>query len=532
MQALFNKFIQYYNQKNRIWIPLIAGAAYALGLPPFNSLLHPALTFFPLLSFVICLPLFLISLNPSLKRAAWHAYLFGLIASGCQFYWIAFVVPEGLWHLVLIGVVLACLYEGVYFLALGLLFRWSRKKFPVLYVLVFPSLWVLVEYLRSLGEISFPWNLIGYSLTPLLPLSQLASLTGVFGLSFMVVLGNVLVWKFASNLRRKGSIDRRLLVFAVMLVAVSVWGFIRMKTAVPANAKTVTIAALQSNIDQNHWGNNSLDSSFEIVETLVRRAALNKPDLIIMPESALLCYLTRRPSLADRVASWSRELNIPLIVGALHWDNAPKGSPSEYYVYNTAYYLDPATSRFSPYYKIKLVPFSETLPFKGVFPILSRVNLGQADFRSGKDYTVFSIGNTIKAGPFICYEIIYPGFVRDRVNRGANLLVNITNDGWFGKTSGAFQHATMARMRCIENGVPLARAANTGITMLVDQFGRILKRKEIYTRTYLTGSLSVGRIPTLYTRIGDWPVWLSAFIVLVGVGLVVVKRFKKSNTNK
>jgi apolipoprotein N-acyltransferase len=90
----------------------------------------------------------------------------------------------------------------------------------------------------------------------------------------------------------------------------------------------------------------------------------------------------------------------------------------------------------------------------------------------------------------------------------------------------------MARMRCIENGVPLARAANTGITMLVDQFGRILKRKEIYTRTYLTGSLSVGRIPTLYTRIGDWPVWLSAFIVLVGVGLVVVKRFKKSNTNK
>jgi apolipoprotein N-acyltransferase len=530
MQSLFNKLIQYYNQKNRIWIPLVAGAAYALGLPPFNSLLHPALTFFPLLSFVICLPLLLISLNPSLKRAAWHSYLFGLIASGCQFYWIAFVVPEGLWHLVLIGVLLACLYEGVYFLALGLLFRLCRKKFPVLYVLVFPSLWVLVEYLRSLGEISFPWNLIGYSLTPLLPLSQLASLTGVFGLSFVVVLGNVLLWKFASNLRRKGSIDRGLPVFAAVLVAVSVWGFIRMKTAAPTNAKTVTIAALQSDIDQNHWGNNSLDSSFEIVETLVRRAAKEKPDLIIMPESALLCYLINRPMLADRVASWSRELGIPLIVGALHWDNAPKGSSSEYYVYNTAYYLDPATARFSPYYKIKLVPFSETLPFKGVFPILSRVNLGQADFRSGRDFTVFSIGNTIKAGPFICYEIIYPGFVRERVKRGANLLVNITNDGWFGKSSGAFQHATMARMRCIENGVPLARAANTGITMLVDQFGRILKRKEIYTRTYLSGSLNVGRIPTLYTSLGDWPVWLSVFIVLVGVGLIVIRRFKKVKT--
>ncbi|HUI92296.1 MAG TPA: apolipoprotein N-acyltransferase [Chitinivibrionales bacterium] len=528
MQPLLNKLVGYYNQKNRLWLPLAAGAAYALGLPPFNSLLHPAFTLFPLLSFVICLPLFLISLNPSFKRAVWHSYLFGLIASGCQFYWIAFVVPEGLWHLVLIGVALACLYEGLYFLLLGVLFRWSRKKFPTLYVLVFPALWVLVEYVRGLGEISFPWNLIGYSLTPLLPLSQLASVTGVFGLSFVVVLGNVLVWKFVSILRRKGAIDRGLPVFAAALIAVGAWGFVRMKTASPAHAKTMTIAALQSDIDQNHWGANSLDSSFDIVETLVRRAAKDRPDLIIMPESALLCYLIRRPMLADRVASWAKELHVPMIVGALHWDNAPKGSAREYFVYNSAFYLDPNTLTFTPYYKMRLVPFSEALPFQGIFPILSRVNLGQADFKTGNDPVVFSIGPVMRAAPFICYEIIYPDLVRQRVKRGANLLVNITNDGWFGKTSGAFQHATMARMRCIENGVPLARSANTGVTMLVDQFGRVLCRKEIYTRTYLTGKLSIGRIPTLYTRLGDWPVIMSLVVVLAGIGMIVIRRFSKA----
>jgi apolipoprotein N-acyltransferase len=527
MQALFASFINYYNEKNRFWIPLLAGAGYALAMPPFNSLLHPAFTFFPLLSFVMCLPLFMVSRNRSFKRAALHAYFFGFVASGCQFYWIAFVVPEGLWHLVLIGVVLACLYEGLYFLALGLLFRWCGKQFPKFFIVLFPACWVLMEYLRSLGEISFPWNFAGYALTSLLPLSQVASLTGVYGLSFIVIFGNMVVWKFLTDTRRGRSAIMPPLVFAAMLAGLSVWGFVRMKTALPSGAKQVTIAALQGNIDQNHWGNNSLDSSFIIFDELVKKAGLQKPDLIIMPESALLCYLLRRPQLSQRVEAWAKELGIPFVVGALHWDHAPAGSPDDYLVYNTAFYLDPLTRQFTPYYKMRLVPFSEALPFEGIFPILSRVNLGQADFKSGKDPVVFSIGNTIKAGPFICYEIIYPDFVRDRVRRGANLLVNITNDGWFGKSSGAFQHATMARMRCIENGVPLARSANTGITMLVDQFGRILGRKEIYRRTFLVGSLNVARIPTLYTKLGDWPVLISAILVFYSVVMVGVRRFRK-----
>jgi apolipoprotein N-acyltransferase len=529
LSSAFSRFTSCAASKHGLWIACAGGAFYALAMPPFNGLLHPAFTFVPLLSFGMCLPLFLVSLTPSLRSAAWRAFLFGLTASGCQFYWIACVVPEGLWHLVLIGVALVCLYEGLYFLALGLLFRWSRKTFPALFVVVFPGIWVVVEYLRSLGEISFPWNSVGYALTPLLPLSQLASVTGVYGLSFAVILGNVLAWKFLSRLKRKGSMDLALPAFAAVLVGISVWGFARMNAGLPADVKPKTIALLQGNIDQNHWGNNSLDSSFSIFEELLKKVTLDKPDLVVMPESALLCYLLRRPQLAMRVSAWSRELGEPIIMGALHWDPAPRGSRDDYLVYNTAFYVDPVSQKYTPYYKMKLVPFSETLPFTGVFPILSRVNLGQADFKTGKDPVVFSIGNGVRAGPFICYEIIYPGFVRDRVKRGANLLVNITNDGWFGKTSGAFQHATMARMRSIENGVPLARAANTGITMLVDQFGRVKGKTNLYTRTFLEGNLRIARIPTLYTTLGDWPVLVSVLFIAYGIVLVVIRRTRRKN---
>ncbi len=530
--SILSRFTNISASKHGLWIASLGGVFYALAMPPFNGLLHPVFTFFPLLSFFACLPLFLVSLAPKRSSAAWRSYLFGFVACGCQFYWIAFVVPEGLWHLVVIGVLIICLYEGLYYLLLGMLFRFTIKKFPSLAVIIFPSIWVLLDYQRTLGEISFPWNFAGYALAPLLPLAQVASITGVFGLTFAVILGNMLAWKFLSSLKRKGAVRLGLPVFAIVLAAVSVWGYFRMKQGPSPDVNPVKIALLQGNIDQNHWTNTSLDTSFAVMESLLKEAALAKPDLVITPESALLCYLLRRPQLVERVIGWLNIIRVPMIVGALHWDPAPRNNGRDYFVYNTAFFLDPVTQKFSPYCKMNLVPFSETLPFTGVFPILSRVNLGQADFKAGRDPVVFAMGKTVRAAPFICYEIIYPGSVRERVVRGANLLVNITNDGWFGRSSGAFQHATMARLRTIENGVPLARAANTGITMFVDQYGRITKKTDIYTRTCLSGGLSVYRIPTLYTKVGDWPVLLSVFIVLMAVGLFLIRKYTRPKVIK
>ncbi len=514
--------------KNRFWVPLLFGIAYCLGVPPVNGFLHPALSLFPLLGFFICLPLFGFSSLQSIKRSALYCVLFGMAASAGQFYWIAFVVPEGLWPLILVGVVLITIYESVYFLVLGLGFRFLRGKFPKAYPFLFAALWVMVEYLRSLGEISFPWNFAGYTLTPFLWLAQAASVCGVFGLSYIVILGNGLIWKFCGHIVRKQKISWGLPVFVCFLIVISIAGALRMHKGTTDATKNIKVSVLQGNIDQNHWTNTSLDSSFMIFDTLVARAHNDNPDLLVMPESALLCYLLRQPALRRHVVGWSLETKTPMILGSLHWDYSQKGSKPDYAVYNTALFLDTARPVFEKYYKMTLVPFSEVLPFKGIFPVLSRVNLGQADFASGKDPVVFSIGQKIKAAPFICYEIIYPSIVRQRILRGANLLVNITNDGWFGKSSGAYQHAAMARMRCIENGVCLARSANSGFSMFVDQYGRILGKTDLYTRTFLTRAVSLDKKPTLYSKFGDWPVLLSALLCAVALIAILIRKSRRS----
>jgi apolipoprotein N-acyltransferase len=201
---------------------------------------------------------------------------------------------------------------------------------------------------------------------------------------------------------------------------------------------------------------------------------------------------------------------VPLILGSIDWQDAPSGSSYDYYVHNAAFFVDTGSLAFLPYYKIRLVPFSEAMPFEGAVPILSRVNLGEADFHPGTDQTIFQIGPSVRAGPLICYESIFPDFVRNRVRRGANLLVNITNDGWFGRSSGPRHHAMMARMRSIENGVPLARCANSGISMFVDPLGRVLGQTGLYERTVLVRAIPRYTLPTVYTRFGDWFVLLCA----------------------
>ena len=141
--------------------------------------------------------------------------------------------------------------------------------------------------------------------------------------------------------------------------------------------------------------------------------------------------------------------------------------------------------------------------------ILSRINLGEADFSKGVEAKNFEIKKGIFAAPFIWFEVLFPNFVRNRVLNGTNLLVNITNDGWWGRSLGPYHHAAMSRMRSIENGVSMARCANSGITMFIDQFGRILSTTTLYERTVLTQSLKIKTIPTLYTKYGNWFVWFS-----------------------
>jgi apolipoprotein N-acyltransferase len=527
LQDCLKKTTAYYLSGARWWMPLCAGVLYSFALPPLNHETHWSLALFPFLSFVILLPLAAFAVQHSLKRAVLHTFLFGYTAALGQYHWLIFDKVEGLWHFVIIGLLLTSAVVGSLYLAAGLLFRIAMRFFPRAYVIIFPALWVLIDYCRTLGDCAFPWAFLGYALTPLLPLAQMASVTGIWGLTFLIVLGNMLIWQFlrkaylgAANIKQLGLLT----AFAAFLLVASSCGWSRMRHYSGLPRHSVTISLLQPNIDQFHWSNDMLDATFAACESLMVNAAPEKPGLMVLPESALLCYITHRQEYKERLVAVIRRVRTPLIFGSLDWKPASSGSSYDPYVYNTAFYIDTGAAGFKSYHKMKLVPFSEALPFEWLFPLLSRVNLGEADFHRGTEQTVFSTGTNVKAAPFICYESIFPDFVRRRVQQGVNLMVNITNDGWFGKSSGPYHHAMMARMRSIENGVSLARCANSGISMFVDPVGAINGTTGLYQKAILTRSVSLNALPTLYTKYGDWFVAGCGILTCCAIALAALKR--------
>jgi apolipoprotein N-acyltransferase len=423
-------------------------------------------------------------------------------------------------------------YLGLIFLSAGLLFRIVYKTTGRFYMVLFPAIWVSIDFFRSVGEIAFPWSFLGYSFAPILPFAQVASITGVWGLTFIAVGMNVLIFDllvcYYSN---ENQVQKwiHLTIGFLCLIAIGLWGNARIKKPLAGDSKK--IAVLQTNIDQLHWGNNSLDTAFTITEKMVKDAAAQNVDLIVGPESALLCFVDRKVEHRTRVQGWVDSINKPLMLGGLHWDRAPEGSMYEYYIYNSAFFIEPSRPILH-YNKQMLVPFSERMPFENSIPILSRVNLGEADFMSGNEPVVFHT-DSIRAAPFICYEVIFPSFVQERLKKNANVIVMITNDGWFGKTSGPYQHAAMARMRAIENRIAIVRCANSGFSMFIDGYGRVSGVTKLYTRTTAYGNVLLRNADSFYAKYGDWFLILCMLIASSGLAIVLTMSiFKKVKIQK
>ncbi len=537
MNTQFRSFLKtavtWYKAKDRWWVPLAAGLLYTICHPPFNHETHPLLFIFPFTVFVTTIPLFFFALEESRKSAFLKSYLFGITASATQFYWLANVVVEGVWLLILLSLFLLTLFIALLFMVYGMIFRYMVKIFGPLYIIIFPAIWIVIEFIRTLGDISFPWELSGYALTPILPLVQFASVTGVYGLSFLVILGNIVIWELIKAFYSTDALRSKIVqftIFCLFLILITAWGTLRLNKHRDFN-NSIRISLIQNNIDQANWeGRISLDTSMTITEQMVYTAAQEKPDLMLFPESGIYCYLERNRKSRMQVLSWSDSIKIPMILGALHFEREIDNPYYKYRVYNAIFFLAEGKKVFERYFKIKLVPFSEGLPFEGILPVLSRVNLGESDFHRGTEEMYFSIHDKWHSAPFLCYEIIFPDFVRRRVRAGANVLVNLTNDGWFGRSTAPFHHAAMARMRTIENGVSLARCANSGISMLVDPVGRIVCKTGLYERTILTGKIPYDRIGTIYNAFGDWVIWVSLLLIAGAFVYATVLKIKRRIT--
>ncbi len=482
---------------------------------------------FPLgfLSFVALVPLFFAIKGVSHKGASLLGLVSGTIFFCGLLYWVPFVEVEGATRFYLtVGVMLLWVYLGLWVAIFSFLSAAATKKLGWLGFLSIPFLWTALEFTRSLSsQVGFPWGSLGYTLSYYPRFIQFASITGLPGVTWLIIAANVLFYLLLANIRvrRKAGGFAACLVFFVSLP----WLHGTISIGNPVRSEgTMQVGLLQVNVDPavKRGGRLYRDFRMEILKRETKRAAEMGADLVIWPETAVPGALSLNSRYRNMVEELSRELEVPILTGTTGVILRTKG---RYNYYNTATLITPKEGLSQDYNKIYLVPFSEKLPFDDIFPFLKSVDFGQANFSPGKSYTIFSHPK----GDFsalICFESIFPRLVRQFVRREAKLLVNITEDSWFGRTAGPYQHAQMAVLRAIEYRIAIARCANTGVSMTIDPYGRIRNRTAIFTRAIVTDTLPLGGGTTFYARYGDLFAW-SCLAIALGFALLVATREKR-----
>jgi apolipoprotein N-acyltransferase len=388
------------------------------------------------------------------------------------------------------------------------------QRFGPLGLLLAPVTWVSAEYARAHIFGGFPWIPLGNAVVSLLPLAQLASVLGVYGLSWLLALLNAL---FAYVAMTSGRRRVAAVVTAVVLVAAtSLWGALRIREGrLTREGSALKVALIQGNVPQDEkWDPSRAEAIFGRYLRMTRDAAAAGAELIIWPESATPFYFDEDPRSALRVRELVNEIRVPLLFGT---DEIEPGSPPKYY--NSAFMLNESGTTAAVYRKMFLVPFGEYVPFGTLLTFVGPLVEAVSAFSPGQRVTMLPVHGHMMSTA-ICYEVVYPHLIRQGVLEGAELLTTITNDAWYGETSAPFQHFELAAMRAIEQGRYLARAANTGISGIVDPYGRVTVRTELFETTAPIGEVRFIQERTVYARIGDLAAQLAVLIMLVGCAKV------------
>ena len=381
---------------------------------------------------------------------------------------------------------------------------------PLTFFALAPCVWVALEYARTFLFTGFPWELLGYSQFKVLPLIQIADMFGVYGVSFCIVLGNAaLVMVFLAFTKKDWHarmVTRRLAagsLFTFVIIFGLVWfyGTWRMQAvdAVSSKAPVARIAIIQGNIDQTiKW-----DPAFQQASTLKyinlsMQSKADRPDLVVWPETATPFYFLHNTKLSQLVIKGVQDTGVDLLFGSPSF--RPGKNRVEYY--NSAYLIGAEPKVYERYDKAHLVPFGEYVPLHKWLPFINKMVEGVGDFHAGKP------GQTIgwkdyNIGIQICYEIIFPKLSRLMAQNNAALLVNITNDAWYGRSSAPYQHFSMAIFRAVENRRALIRAANTGISGFIDPAGRIIASTRLFEDAVITRPMPMLHLSTWYSRFGD-----------------------------
>ncbi len=484
---------------------------------------------FSFLAWIALIPL-LVSIQDKAPRSA---FKLGFIAGFFHFitlmYWIIVVLKQygnlplavSLLALLLLSLFLA-LYPGLFSC---LTCQMNHGPFSIFFMAAF---WVSLEYARAHLVTGFPWCLLGYSQYEHLAIIQIANLFGIYGVSFLIVLVNGLIFQ---SFFRKTGVKRTFLkwewLFVALLTAgILTYGFhqVTQKEARTKTAPQISAAAVQANIDQSvKWKPAYQSQTLQTYFRLSRSVADSKPALIVWPETALPFFYQDAPGFSPKMRGLSNELGAALLFGS----PAYKRINRKIRYYNRAYMITPDVT-FTQYYdKRHLVPFGEYVPLKQYLPFINHLVQAAGNFAQGDRQGPLK-DNDLSLGVLICFEAIFPELARDLSREGANLLVNITNDAWFGATSAPYQHLSMAVFRSVETGLPMIRAANTGFSAFIGSDGAILSRSNLFVEAVLDGSIPVSpATPTFYTRTGDLFAGGLVLISLLKLLYAFRKRVKK-----
>ena len=454
------------------------------------------------------------------------AYLCGMVWYGGNCYWVFNTMKRygGISAAGAAGLlILFCLYLGLYHGAFGLITCLLAKKSLRTALVLAPFVWVAVELART--RISgFPWDLLGIAQVDNIPLARIARFTGVYGISFEIMIVNT-AFAAALLVDRKRRTSLLLATLAAALVLqIARWTPI---PPLPADRSAVLVQENVPILENSDWTRQYYEATFSDLTNLSLNppGTQGHPDLIVWPESPAPFY-SNDPGFRSGLAHIASTARSWVVAGSI----GIEGSGGNQEVFNSAALIDPSGELVARYDKVHLVPFGEYLPFPTLFSFAGGLTKEVGTFTPGVSRSALRAGEQ-KLGIFICYESIFPDEVRRFANSGAQVFVNISNDGWYGDTGAYAQHLKQARMRAIENDRWLLRATNTGVSAAIDPYGRVAQQAPRKLRTALVASYSLIDGTTFYTRHGDWLAY-SCAIISLGAILFSLRRGITPNSVK
>ncbi len=508
--------------REELFAGILGGFLLALSFPPYPTRMLALVALVPVFRyFLVVFPSYE-GKKGRFKRGFLTGWFFGFTFFIVLLFWIPNLIPASSvslrWVLtpaLILLVMYLGLYTGLFTLAIAALHgRIGRTA-----LIAAPAFWGITEFLRSSGELAFSWGIISGALLRYPIAAQGLFATGPFGFGMLIVTANLLI---ASVLFIKGK-GPRVLAAALLIILVAgalVGGHFRMRRideAVAASDRTVDVAIVQPNLDlAKKWQPIYRDSVFVEIEELTGKAAALGARLVIFPETAAPVSMSHSRKYREWMKEIARDAGVDVYIGYIRHIQEDQRWRS----FNSSGMFTREGELAQQYDKINLLQFGERIPFSGWFGFLERMDFGQANFKRGEEQTIFE-SPAGKFGSLICFESTFSGYSRDHVRLGADFLVNITNDGWFGGGRGPLQHSESAVQRAIENGVTVLRSANTGISMLIDPAGRIVESIDLDVEGMLFVPVHTLPGQTPYTR---WGQWIFFWMVVINLGITAVRR--------